>query len=240
VTDPGLSGAALVVPFVPERLRPEVRDLGERLGAQFVPMPFITSYWNLVNELWSSEGDLVLLEQDVLPTEALIREMSACPEPWCSGTYGRWWWEPLCARAEGAKPCGEPPGRCGVSEMTEAKLARIAACPLRRGGRTVLRSDSWLACVKFGSIRSQFPDLLARAAAYFPGREWYSLDRAMWRVLYDDELQSPHLHFPTLRHIKSLPGATPSHLVPAETPDPWDQARYERDRAEAHTPASPN
>jgi hypothetical protein len=51
----------------------------------------------------------------------------------------------------------------------------------------------------------------------------------MW-ILYDEELCSPHLHFPVLRHEKWLPGAGPGQLIPADCPDPWGQEEYEADR----------
>jgi hypothetical protein len=120
-----------------------------------------------VAELWTGEDDFIVLEEDVLPTEELIREISACSEPWCSGTYGRWYWALLCARTDGEKPCREPPGRCGKSDMSPEKAARIAACPLRLAGQKVLISDSWLACVKFGSIRRLIPELLVRRQRIF-------------------------------------------------------------------------
>ena len=211
----------VVIPHVPEKLRPEVRELGEKIGARFVGMPGSTSDWELFEESWADEGDFISIEQDVLATEEMIREMWACSEPWCSGTYGCWWWEELCAPTEGPKWCGEAPWpRCGTTTVTHEKLARVTACR-QLHGRTVLRSDGCLALVKFGSIRRQFPDLLARAARHHPTRHWRELDRAMWRVMYDEELLSPHLHFPPVAHLKP---AGPNY------DDPWDKKRYERDR----------
>jgi hypothetical protein len=104
--------------------------------------------------------------------------------------------------------------------MRPEKAARIAACPLRLAERKVLISDSWLACMMFCSIRRQIPDLLVRASTHFPGSEWWTLDRALFRILYDEELQSPHLHFPPMVHVKA---AGPSYN------DPWGAERYELD-----------
>ena len=248
---PRLRTPNLLIPFVPEKLRLEVRAFGERVGARFVDLGYggpdpeggrsdwcqtvpelattpmwttaLTGYWDMLDVLWTGEDDFIVLEEDVLPTSEMIREMWACPEPWCSGTFGRWHWAVLCARPDGVKPCGEPPGRCGQSDMSPEKAARIAACPLRLAGRKVLVSDSWLACVRFGSIRGQIPDLLARAAAHCPGREWWTLDRALFRILYDDELLSPHLHFPPVVHLKA---AGPNY------DDPWGAEQYAPELAE--------
>jgi len=209
----------VVIPYVPEKLRPEVREVGERLNARLALMHYPTSYWDLFVELWAGQSDFISIEEDVLVTPELIEAMQTCDHEWCSGTYGRWWWEQLCAPTW-PKWCSEPPGRCGESSMTEEKLARLRACPHRAAGRTVLRSDSWLGCVRFGSIRRRFPDLLERAAKHYPGREWQNLDHAMRRVLYDEELLSPHLHFPHMRHLKE---GGPHY------DDPWGPEQYEAD-----------
>jgi hypothetical protein len=190
----------IYIPFVAEKLRPEVRDLGERLTARFVHMPRLTSYWDLLDELWTAES-FIVLEEDVLPTEDLIRNMWNCAEPWCSGTFGRWYGPEL-------------------------------------GPGHVLRSDSWLGCVKFGAIRRIVPDALSRAADHYPKREFWDLCRGIDSVLADEERLSPHLHFPPLLHLKEVPGSGPAlpyrHLGDdgIEVMDPaWDQEKYERDLA---------
>lgn len=85
----------LVIPYVLEHngrgLRSETRAFGERLGARFVEMTTPASYWELFEELWTAEGDFIVLEEDVLPpTAELVEHMWACTEPWCTGTFGRW------------------------------------------------------------------------------------------------------------------------------------------------------
>jgi hypothetical protein len=85
----------LVIPYVERHasgrgLRPATRAMGERLGARFVEMTSPTSYWELYEELWAAEADFICLEEDVLPSEELLRSMWACPAPWCTATFGRW------------------------------------------------------------------------------------------------------------------------------------------------------
>ncbi len=162
-------------------------------------MAGVTSYWDLVAELWNSESDFILLEEDVLPTEAMIRSMWACTEPWCSGSFGGGYYELICA--EGQKPCGEPPGRCGQSDVSPESAARMAACPLRRSGTKVLLTEAWLGCVKFGSIRRQIPSIMARAERYSPNHEWWALDRSLFKVLNDEERLSPCVHAPPMLHL---------------------------------------
>lgn len=78
----------------------------------------------------------------------------------------------------------------------------------------MLRTDSWLGLVRFGSIRRRIPDLLERAARHYPGREWWALDRALFRVLYDEKGLSPHLHHPAALHRGQ------------SSYKPWDGARH--------------
>src|ERR1700674_3770858 len=76
----------LVIAFVPNWLRPEVRALGESVGAEFADVGASdTAYGQLVATLWAKGESFLLLEHDVLPTVALLEEMWACPSPWCAG-----------------------------------------------------------------------------------------------------------------------------------------------------------
>jgi hypothetical protein len=68
----------VVIPFVAHKLQPGVGAVGELIGARFERMERETSYWDLVAELWTWEGDFIVLEEDVLQTEELINETSAC------------------------------------------------------------------------------------------------------------------------------------------------------------------
>jgi hypothetical protein len=95
----GLATPPLVVmPFVWERLRPEVRAFAKRVGARLVPMVRTSSYWDLLGELWTGERDFLLWEEDVLPSADLIEGMTACTEELCSGTFGRWYYELVAGR----------------------------------------------------------------------------------------------------------------------------------------------
>jgi hypothetical protein len=158
-----------------------------------------------------------------LPAE-MVQEMWACSEPWCSGTHGRWYWERTRAQPERevgywptqeeSKPCGQPHGhRCGYNNHPEYE-APFKACPLRYARPPVLRNDSYLECVKFGSIRRRVPDLMARVGRYQPTHQYVDLQLLVLYVLQDGEGLSPHLHFPHTRHLRE--GGSPYD-------DPWDQ-----------------
>jgi hypothetical protein len=142
----------------------------------------LTSYWDLVEELWAAESDFILLEEDVLCSEELIQSMWECCEPWCSGYFAHYW----------------------------------------NDAKGHLWTDSWLACLKFGSIRQRIPDMMARAAKHFPQRHWGVLDRGLFQVLYEEEGISPHLHEPHMYHLKpQIPreyGIQPPPWVPGFEP----------------------
>jgi hypothetical protein len=99
---------------------------------------------------------------------------------------------------------GEPPGRCGQRDMSPERFARIQAWPLRQARvlHQVVRTDSWIGVVKFGSIRRRVPDLMARAEKHIHNRHWAYLDQKIFRVLYGEEGVSPHLHFPYMIQLK--------------------------------------
>ncbi len=83
----------IVVPFVPGMLEPQVKDVGEQVGADFVLMEGATSYWDMFERLWTGEPDFISIEQDTLGSAELIESMAACDGAWCSATYGRWSWD---------------------------------------------------------------------------------------------------------------------------------------------------
>lgn len=68
-------GADLIIPFVHEKLAPETRAIGERLGAHYVEMTRVTDYWDMVADRWGRQKDFIILEEDVLPTAGMIRGM---------------------------------------------------------------------------------------------------------------------------------------------------------------------
>jgi hypothetical protein len=192
-----------------------------------------TGYWDLLNLLWAGESDFIVVEHDVLPTAAMVEAMWTCSAEWCSGTHGRWAWERVCAQPEreveywptqrDLKPCGQPHGlRCGYGPPDSE--ARFEACPLRHAGPLVLRNDSYLECVKFGSIRRRVPDLMGRVGRLQGTHQWDGLERLVLYVLADEEGLSPHLHFPATRHLRETEVTYDG--------GPWDAARYEADLAE--------
>jgi hypothetical protein len=76
----------VVIPYVDHRLLPEVREIGEQVGARFENLTGDdTAYSALVARLWRARGTFIVVEQDMVPTVGLLEEMWECPEDWCSG-----------------------------------------------------------------------------------------------------------------------------------------------------------
>ena len=58
-----------------------------------------------------------------------------------------------------------------------------------------------LGCVKFGSIRQQIPDLMARASKKVPSHSFELVDSGLTLVLVSELGLSPHLHHPSPIHM---------------------------------------
>lgn len=126
----------------------------------------------------------------------MVLGTAACPKPYCSGTFGRWYIEP---ELKDWSPSSPPPRA-------------------RKRQQRVLRSDSQLGLVKWGSMRQQVPDLFRRVEAhsptdlfrFLPPHHFDHLVPGIFRILHEEEALSPHLHFPPiLAHLKIDPGSGP-------------------------------
>jgi hypothetical protein len=81
----------LVIAYTPPKLRPEVKQLGEDVGAIFEDVSASdTAYGALVARLWKKGESFMLCEHDVLPTAALLEEMARCDREWCAGFAWRY------------------------------------------------------------------------------------------------------------------------------------------------------
>jgi hypothetical protein len=78
----------IVIPHVDGGLAPEVRALGEKYGARFADVSGSdTAYYELLKELWASGETFTVIEQDLLPDDELLEEVSNCAAPWCAMAY---------------------------------------------------------------------------------------------------------------------------------------------------------
>lgn len=45
------------------------------------------AYWRLLRDLWVDRKTFVIVEHDIIATEAQLTEMEACPAEWCAAPY---------------------------------------------------------------------------------------------------------------------------------------------------------
>lgn len=81
----------VVVPFVRSMLQPETEAA---LGQTGRPVEWVSvhpdhqgRYAQLVEDLWKDGEAFCLVEQDVVPTPAMLDGLEACDGPWCSHCY---------------------------------------------------------------------------------------------------------------------------------------------------------
>jgi len=88
VPAPAPHAVKLVCPYVEGMLWPQTRAIGERFNAQFANVGGSdTAYHALLTRLWAMGEGFALLEHDLSPSDALLSELLACEQPWCSGAY---------------------------------------------------------------------------------------------------------------------------------------------------------
>jgi hypothetical protein len=116
----------LVIPHT-SKLRPEVKQLGESLNAEFVEVGHCElAYYCLIAKKWARAESFVLIEHDVLATPELLDEIWNCPEPWCAGFSWAY---------HGAVLPGEDrPHRPGRDRVTALMLNKFDGSLLQRMG----------------------------------------------------------------------------------------------------------
>lgn len=105
----------IVVPHVSPMLRPETAIWARHYGATLVELPKDDheAYWRLLAHHWAGPGDLLVVEQDIVPAPGVVDEMLTCPKLWCASPYwiaGRdWWADGLgCTRFSAGLKAAEP------------------------------------------------------------------------------------------------------------------------------------
>lgn len=78
-----------VVPAVEGFLREETRAWVAVEGARVAWLERdAEAYWRFLRGEWLAEdGDLLVVEHDVVPAPGVTGSMAACPRPWCSSPY---------------------------------------------------------------------------------------------------------------------------------------------------------
>lgn len=174
----GEQGPLRLVIHYTSGLRPEVRALGESLGAEFIDVSGSdTAYFDSFDRLWLQGRSYINGEQDALPTVALLDAMWRCDHELCGGYY----WQ------------GGHPVMPGKSEP-------------RPGGAD--RVTHTLACVKFSAaLLARLPNAMKDAIRRSPARRWTQLDLALIHpngVLAQHGAEV-HVHEPAIQHLHSAP-----------------------------------
>lgn len=117
----------IVIPHT-TRLRPEVRALGENLGAIFEDVSDSEmAYGELVAKLWAKGESFMLCEHDVLAEPRLLEEMAACPEPWCAGFAWRYSGDVMPGETRPQHPIREKEFALFLNKFNASLLARTPA-----------------------------------------------------------------------------------------------------------------
>ena|SRR5579863_5108194 len=67
----------------------ETKAAVENLGLDLdLNLKVVSERWDVaLRRLWDYEGDIIVMEHDVVPTVDMAREMLACPSIWCTQLY---------------------------------------------------------------------------------------------------------------------------------------------------------
>jgi hypothetical protein len=81
----------VVVPYVKDMLRGETADAVAAWGGRWCMYPLDPAdpyaYGQLLAGLWGRGGDLIIVEQDIVPAPGMIRDLLHCNGLWCSHWY---------------------------------------------------------------------------------------------------------------------------------------------------------
>jgi hypothetical protein len=178
----------VVVPFVADSLHPETREWAANSGAILYELSSSdAAYWEALTEWWQQPGDLVIVEQDIVPHPDVVAEMLGCPSGWCSS--------PFLVRAA-------PRMRLWITHDGVTSVRPPLATP-----------DRWLTdglgCVKFSAaLRQEFPE----AAVSVEG-PWWRLDTHLSQLLRGYGLV-PHLHEKSVHLHDYSVRRSPPRMVP--------------------------
>lgn len=78
---------SVVVPHVVGMLHARTGVWAVEHGARLVQLDGDDGYWRLLADEWHRPGDLVVVEQDIVPAPGVVADMLACPALWCTSPY---------------------------------------------------------------------------------------------------------------------------------------------------------
>lgn len=179
----GLTINTVVVPYVVGRLHPETEQWANKFGAALHELSSDhDSYWKALVGWWNLPGDLVVVEQDVVPAVDAVAQMVECPQLWCSSPYG----------VLGSSRSRTWVTYDGITSVRHRPPRVLTSQP------AVLRITDGLGCVKFSDrFKRSFPDSMVQAGEPRGDRRphgyWGVTDTRLSKILRANG-QAPHLH----------------------------------------------
>lgn len=91
----------IVIPYLAGMLHADTERWGAEHGAVLKRIRYgdDEGYWRLLSTLWKESGDLLIVEQDMLPSPHVTDRMARCRRPWCVSPFqvdgGAWAQEAL-------------------------------------------------------------------------------------------------------------------------------------------------
>lgn len=160
-------------------------------------------YADDLRRLWRASGELVIIEQDVVPPPGSIRALIECPEPWCS--HPHWVLSQYMTDSLGLTHFSQAL-RLRYPWLADVALAPLDHRALTRLGWTNLDPDSNQAtlerrgpraCVRQDStVPADWWDLRSRPSTV----HWRVCDTHLSRQLHG-LLGQPHVHQPATGHL---------------------------------------
>jgi hypothetical protein len=174
----------IVVPYTPEKLYPETAQWAVDNNARMYDVSSSPdAYYKALCKWWAEDGDLLIVEHDILPADGVVDEMLACLQPWCSSPYQlAHVSSALYSTIDGV-----------TSELFSQKI--VDHC---LAGNKSYDTDA-LGCTKFSAeLKAELPDLVIESgtlAGWTPYVWW--LNDVRISGLLRRAVMTPHLHAPS-------------------------------------------
>lgn len=192
------SNEAIVVPYTPAKLHPETAQWAASNNARMYDVSSdSTRYYRALCEWWAEDGDLLIVEHDMLPADGVVEEMLNCSEPWCSSPYQ-------------LRIIAAPGLYLTMDGITSETFSQKMLDHHRSGGD--LYCTDALGCTKFSAeLKARLPELVVESGTVsdWEPYAWRFNDVRISGLLRRDGV-TPHLHASSahlaVQRLDILPG----------------------------------
>lgn len=77
----------VLVPFTALTLATQIAVGTEGLPTVYHHCPEEDSYWETLSKWWKTAGGVLVVEQDIVPWPGALKQLSECPNHWCTFPY---------------------------------------------------------------------------------------------------------------------------------------------------------